>query len=57
MTDHIYLFKDTKQIEDLFSDCGLRIKQQCILPYVGKTLEECVDRLLAINVGYVLEKK
>lgn len=57
ITDHIYLFKDTQQIEDLFSDCGLHIKQQCILPFVGKTLQECVDGFLAINVGYILEKK
>ena len=55
--DHIYLFKDTKQIEDLFSDCGFNIKKQCLLPYSGKTLEECIERLLTINVGYVLEKK
>lgn len=57
LTDHIYLFKDTKQVEDLFMDCGLGIKHKCILPYVGKTLEESVERRLAINVGYVLDKK
>ena len=55
--DHIYHFKDTTQIEAVFSDCGLCIKKQCILPYVGKTVKECIDRLLPINVGYVLEKK
>jgi len=57
MTDHIYLFKNRAQLEKLFSDCGLRIKEQLILPYVGKTLKECTEQLLAINVGYVLEKK
>ncbi len=55
--DHIYHFKDTKQLENLFSDCGLRIKKQIILPYVGKTLEESIVGLLTINVGYILEKK
>ena len=57
LTDHIYLFKDTQQIEALFSECDLRIKHECILPYLGKTLEESAERRLAINVGYVLEKK
>jgi len=55
--DHIYQFKDTKQVEDMFSDCGLRIKKQRILPYVGKTLEESMNLFLTINVGYILEKK
>ncbi|MGL5741037.1 MAG: class I SAM-dependent methyltransferase [Legionella sp.] len=57
MIDHIYLFRDPKEIETLFSDCGLAIKEQCMIPYVGKTLEECTKHFLAINVGYVLEKK
>ena len=55
--DHIYQFKHLKQLEDIFSQCGLAIKEQCILPYVGKTLEECAEHFLTINVGYVLEKK
>jgi 2-polyprenyl-3-methyl-5-hydroxy-6-metoxy-1,4-benzoquinol methylase len=55
--DHIYLFQNEEQVEDLFSQCGLHIKKQCILPYVGKTLAECREQFLAINVGYVLEKK
>jgi 2-polyprenyl-3-methyl-5-hydroxy-6-metoxy-1,4-benzoquinol methylase len=54
--DHIYLFKDPGQLERLFSDCGLRIARQLIKPYEGKTLQESLDQLLAINVAYVLEK-
>ena len=55
--DHIFLFKTTEQLEKLFSDCGLRIKNQLIKPYEGKTLEESLQQRLAINVAYVLDKK
>ena len=55
--DHIYQFKDLEEIELLFNQSGLSIKEQCILPYVDKTLEECINNYLPINVGYVLEKK
>lgn len=55
--DHIYHFENQAQLEALFSECGLRIKAQRILPYSGKTLAECERHLLAINVGYILEKK
>ena len=55
--DHIYLFKNLGELEDIFSQSGIRIKEQCILPYVDKTLEECIEQWLTINVGYVLEKQ
>ncbi|KTD60703.1 class I SAM-dependent methyltransferase [Legionella shakespearei] len=55
--DHIYEFHDLGEIETLFLECGLKIKESCILPYVDKTLEECLKQLLTINVGYVLEKR
>jgi hypothetical protein len=55
--DHIYLFKNPQQLEKLFEDCGLRIKNQLIMPYKGKTVEQSLSQRFAINVGYVLEKK
>lgn len=55
--DHIYLFSDLTQLEDLFSHCGLRIKESCIIPYLDKSLEESIEQFLTISVGYVLEKK
>jgi hypothetical protein len=30
--------------------------EACYVPYVGKTLEVCERRALAVNVGYVLRK-
>lgn len=55
--DHIFLFRDPQQLEKLFADCGLAIKQQLIRPYEGKTEAESLAQLLPINVAYVLEKK
>jgi len=55
--DHIYLFENTKQIADLFDDCGLSIKSELFVPYEGKTLEESFANRLPVNVAYVLQKK
>ncbi|HTK85917.1 MAG TPA: class I SAM-dependent methyltransferase [Patescibacteria group bacterium] len=55
--DHIYLFENTKQIADLFDDCGLSIKSELFVPYEGKTLEESFTNRLPVNVAYVLQKK
>lgn len=54
--DHIYLFRDTAQLEKMFADCGLGVKNSLVRPYEGKTLEESVRDRLAVNVAYVLEK-
>ncbi len=54
--DHIYLFKHTDQVAALFADAGLRIRDQLIRPYEGKTAEESLAARLPINVAYVLEK-
>lgn len=57
IVDHIYEFNNLEEIEHLFLENGLIIKEAYILPYLDKTLEECLTNLLTINVGYVLEKK
>lgn len=54
--DHIYLFEDTEQVATLFADAGLRIRDQLLRPYEGKTVEESLSARLPINVAYVLEK-
>jgi 2-polyprenyl-3-methyl-5-hydroxy-6-metoxy-1,4-benzoquinol methylase len=54
--DHIFLFDHPRQLEHLFADAGLRIEQERIRPYEGKTLQESLDELLAVNVAYVLRK-
>lgn len=54
--DHIYLYNTTDEVSDMINACGLRIKQDLLLPYEGKTLEESREEKLPINVAYVLEK-
>lgn len=54
--DHIYLWRNIEELEAMVMHCGLRIKQAARLPYEGKSIAECVNDGLAINVAYVLEK-
>lgn len=54
--DHISLFGTPGQLEELFSAAGLRIADQLIRPYEGKTVEESLSALLPVNVAYVLAK-
>ncbi|HYD19238.1 MAG TPA: class I SAM-dependent methyltransferase [Patescibacteria group bacterium] len=54
--DHIYLFRQPQELADMFEACGLRIKQQLIRPYEGKTEAESLAAQLPVNVAYVLEK-
>jgi 2-polyprenyl-3-methyl-5-hydroxy-6-metoxy-1,4-benzoquinol methylase len=54
--DHIYLFRDTSKLENLLCGGGLNIRDRLICPYEGKSVAECVERSLPMNVAYVLEK-
>ena len=54
--DHIYLFRTGREIEELIATNGLRVVESCYAPYVGKTLAECEEQGLPVNVGYVLRK-
>jgi SAM-dependent methyltransferase len=55
--DHISLFRSGKDVEDIITSSGLRIVDSCYVPYVGKTLAECEQKALAVNVAYVLRKE
>jgi SAM-dependent methyltransferase len=54
--DHIFLFEHPEQLQRLFAEAGLRIEQERIRPYEGKTLQESLDERLAVNVAYMLRK-
>lgn len=54
--DHIYLFKSPEEVMQLFASCGLGVREQLICPYAGKTLQESIDRQLAVNMAYVIKK-
>lgn len=54
--DHIYLWRNTDELEAMIRDSGLAIKTSLHLPYEGKSLDESIREGLAVNVAYVLEK-
>lgn len=54
--DHISLFRAGKDVEDIITSNGLRVVESCYVPYAGKTLAECEEQALAVNVAYVLRK-
>jgi 2-polyprenyl-3-methyl-5-hydroxy-6-metoxy-1,4-benzoquinol methylase len=55
--DHIYLWRTTDELEQLFMECGFSIEEALRLPYVGRTLEQAAAQALSINVAYVLGKE
>lgn len=54
--DHIFLWRSIEELETLFAQSGLEVKEGLKLPYEGRTLEQSIAQKLSINVAYVLEK-
>lgn len=54
--DHISLFRAGKDVEDIITSNGLQVVESCYVPYVGKTLAECEEQALPVNVAYVLRR-
>jgi 2-polyprenyl-3-methyl-5-hydroxy-6-metoxy-1,4-benzoquinol methylase len=54
--DHISLFRTGREVEDIIISSGLQVTEACYVPHPGKTLAECEEEALAVNVGYVLRK-
>jgi 2-polyprenyl-3-methyl-5-hydroxy-6-metoxy-1,4-benzoquinol methylase len=54
--DHLYNPETLEKLEHLFVDHGFVIRDRCIVPRDGVTLEVCARDRLAINVAYVLGK-
>ncbi len=54
--DHIYLWRNTDELEEMIRGSGLNIRNHLRLPYEGKSLHESIKGGLAVNVAYVLEK-
>ena len=55
--DHLYNPDSVEQLEQLFSDHGFVVRDRCIVPRDGATLDDCVRDRLAINVAYMLGKQ
>ncbi|MBV8564868.1 MAG: class I SAM-dependent methyltransferase [Methylobacteriaceae bacterium] len=54
--DHIYLFRDLHEVEDMAGSNGLTVIRRFCGPYAGTTVEESAAQQLPINVAYVLKK-
>ena len=52
--DHIYHFKTITEVEDMISKAGFVINDSLSVPYFGKTIGECKEGVLPINVAYFL---
>lgn len=52
--DHIYLYRTVAEVEAQFAEVGLEVRDRCLMPYVGKTIEVCEAQGLPVNVAYVL---
>ncbi len=54
--DHIYLFHNVEEIRELFSNCGLEIVEEIILP-IGKNEGSSIDNsLLGTSYAAVVKK-
>ena len=54
--DHIFLFRTTREVEDLIRCCGFEIVEALHVPMTGQTLADCALQALPINVAYTLRK-
>jgi 2-polyprenyl-3-methyl-5-hydroxy-6-metoxy-1,4-benzoquinol methylase len=54
--DHIYLFTNPSEIENLIEQSGLKVAEKLYASYGRLTLQQCAKQGLPINVAYVLKK-
>jgi hypothetical protein len=54
--DHLYNPETIDNLERLFLENGFLVRDKCIVPRDGATLDECIADRLAINVAYRLGK-
>ena len=52
--DHIALFRTPDEVRALAVESGLRIAEELLLPYHGKTIEESVAQALPMNIALLL---
>jgi 2-polyprenyl-3-methyl-5-hydroxy-6-metoxy-1,4-benzoquinol methylase len=52
--DHLALFTSAAHLESIIEDAGLRIADQCLVPYQGLTVTETEEKQLPMNIGAVL---
>lgn len=54
--DHIYLFRNVEEIEELYQEAGFEICEKGLFPSHGYTVEKALKRKAAIITAHVLKK-
>lgn len=52
--DHLSLFTSAEELRGIVEDSGLRVADECLIPYPGLSVEETEAKQLAMNIGLVL---
>jgi len=55
--DHIYHFKATDEIREMFRDCGLVIARELVLPAEDLPMDEIISKKITINYCAILKKE
>lgn len=53
--DHIFLFESVQHLVDIVNDAGLSVKEEFVVPYFKKTIEETVEQQLPLNIALELK--
>ena len=54
--DHLYLFKNEKEVIKMAEDCGFTVKGKLVVPYANYTVEETNEKELPLNIALTLAK-
>jgi 2-polyprenyl-3-methyl-5-hydroxy-6-metoxy-1,4-benzoquinol methylase len=54
--DHIFLFESVSHVESSIVAAGLTVKDKCVLPYSGCSLEDSEKNKLPVNIALILGK-
>jgi ubiquinone/menaquinone biosynthesis C-methylase UbiE len=56
MIDHVYHFHTVDEIKKMFSDCGLHIESEKVLPVEKVSAAEVVEKKITINYSAIVKK-
>lgn len=55
--DHIFLFHDVSEIEDLYRKSGFEVEDSILIPTNGYSVEKAEEMNVTINTGHILRKR
>ncbi len=54
--DHLALFESDAALEKIVAQAGLSVREKLLIPYVGQTVANSLEKRLPMNIGLVLAK-